>query len=102
MSYAVNYCNKYLASALSFSPEGREWIQSVLVCLQRALVPSLSSKPSCQRLKEIAFDSHPRCYTEPKSICDLPTDDWWRVFGVVWKGLLSVPGMKQVSYTPND
>jgi hypothetical protein len=54
------------------SEKGRKWRDETLVCLQQSLVPYTSGQETCESLTRIAFDSHPRCYTQPgASICEL-------------------------------
>merc|ERR1719510_866178 len=87
---------------------GNAWITSTLNCLQRSLVPVLSDDPastSCPDIQQMAFDSHPKCYTgdgtknpsEP-SICLLPVTKWTCVVGTIdlWD-LVDPLGLKQAA-----
>ncbi len=92
LSYAEKFCNLYTQRSKYFSALGLEWVNAVRKCLQVALVPHIRpwSKPTCQELKKIAFDSHTPCYLEPfpgaPSICDLGCLDWAQIFWTIKSG----------------
>lgn len=94
LTFAEKFCNLYADNYFKFTRNGRNWIDAVRKCLQVALVPFIRpfENPTCEEIKETAFDSHTKCYLEPypgaPSMCDLPISDWWRVFWTV-KGSLT-------------
>ena len=66
--------------------QGEAWRDSVLICLQKLLVPRLTdSTATCASIRKDAFDSHPECYTlEGASICDLRSlSDVHAIMGVL-------------------
>lgn len=96
LGFGEKYCNGFRRT--EFSEKGTAWVNSVMVCLQRALVPNVKSATSgfsnasltpssntvCQRTLDDAFASHPGCYTQPAaSICFLGPSDVRKVFGVI-------------------
>jgi hypothetical protein len=88
LGFGDRFCNAFRRS--SMGPEGRAWVEGVMGCLQRELVPRVRAagafadspsapRPSaatCAAIGEDAFASHPGCYTHPDhSICFLPPSD---------------------------
>jgi hypothetical protein len=77
LGYGERYCTAFKNA--SFSPKGRAWMTSTMICLQRSLVPyttPLHSADSCDTVMSAAFAAHPACYTQPSdSICFLPPLD---------------------------
>lgn len=79
LSFGNRYCERFLDEG-RFSQVGKEWRDSTLRCLQEKIVPHLdlstASRCDCSKMREIAFESHVSCYTQPgKSVCDLPIAD---------------------------
>ena len=84
--FGERYC--YAFKNAPFSTQGERWRDSVMLCLQQALVPKLSrgKSMSCTDLFETAFASHPKCYTQPSnSICFLPPSDIATIFATIGK-----------------
>ncbi len=57
-------------------PQGKKWIEDVRSCLMKAIVnsdvfaaPNNFTKP-CEDIATLAFDSHPKCYTQ-HGFCDV-------------------------------
>ena len=83
IEYAEKYCNLFSDNYNNFSPIGRCWIDAVRKCLQVALVSTLRQHITCQKIREIAVQSHSRCYVSPKPICDLPYSDLAMLFSLI-------------------
>src|SRR5262249_28672001 len=87
--YALGYGEKYCTAFKnlgSLSPRGVAWRDSVMHCLQEALVPYAvpASGATCGEIIDVAFASHPRCYTQPESsICFLPPSDVLTILGTI-------------------
>ncbi len=96
LGFGEKYCNGFRRT--EFSEKGTTWVNSVMVCLQKALVPTVqsatngyrnaslapSSAQVCQATLDKAFASHPGCYTQPAaSICFLGPADIAKIFGVI-------------------
>jgi hypothetical protein len=96
LGFGEKYCNGFRRT--DFSEKGTTWVNSVMICLQKAMVPtvqratsgyanaslSASSSAVCQRTLDDAFASHPGCYTQPSaSICFLGPSDLAKIFGVI-------------------
>jgi hypothetical protein len=96
LGFGEKYCNGFRRT--EFSAKGTVWVNSVMLCLQKALVPTVqsatngyrnaSTAPStaqvCQATLDKAFASHPGCYTQPEaSICFLGPADIAKIFGVI-------------------
>ena len=96
LGFGEKYCNGFRRT--EFSEKGTAWVDSVMICLQRSLVPTVQSAtngyrnasraPSttqvCQATLDKAFASHPGCYTQPEaSICFLGPADIANIFGVI-------------------
>ncbi len=90
LAYGEKYCHRFNSlNESNLSPEGLKWRDATLVCLQEDLVGRLLSPSyvaNCDQLKQVAYNSHPRCYTQKgNSICDLRADDWKTISKVVDK-----------------
>jgi hypothetical protein len=98
LGYGEKYCSRYDVDD-TFSPEGIVWRNTVLHCLQDALVPILGdSSMTCDARTDFAFDSHPGCYTANPSICFLPPSDVLNVVSVIdGNDLLSLRSAKQIA-----
>ena len=96
LGFGEKYCNGFRRT--EFSEKGTAWVDSVMVCLQRALVPTVQNATNgfvnaslapaagsrCEATLDLAFASHPACYTHPEaSICFLPPADLAKVFAVI-------------------
>ncbi len=53
--------------------DGNVWKSDVRTCLQVEMDKyfAANKKPSCDQLRSFAFGSHPKCYTQKTSFCDL-------------------------------
>ena len=95
ISYGEKFCNLYEDSKSRFSRNGVRWLDAARKCLQVALVPVLylgEVLPSCEDVRRTAFDSHVRCYVEPRqgvSVCDLSLSDWANIITTVRSSFLS-------------
>ena len=93
LGFGDKYCNKFKAAQLS--PAGVAWASSVMLCLERALVPYTTPEKksaSCEQISRAAFDSHAACYTQPEaSICFLPPPDVITVFDTISADELFAP-----------
>ena len=96
LGFGEKFCNGFRRT--EFSGEGTAWVNSVMVCLQRSMVPSVqnatnvyrnasiapASAQVCGRVLDSAFAAHPGCYTKPDaSICFLGAGDIAKIFGVI-------------------
>ena len=100
LGYGEKYCKRFKQST-DFSTKGIAWRDVTMKCLQKALVPlveSSSSSPSCESITDQAFDSHPKCYTQPgNSVCDLDVSDLYNIYSIIdGTDLLSSRGLKQI------
>lgn len=84
LGFGEKFCTAFRGAELS--PAGTKWMKSVMGCLQRVLAPEVVAKGKfttepapravCQDLFDLAFASHPGCYTsDESSICFLPPGD---------------------------
>jgi hypothetical protein len=93
IGFGERYCNKFKAAQLS--PTGTAWASSVMLCLERSLVPYTTPEKksaSCEQISQAAFDSHAACYTQPEaSICFLPPPDVMTVFDTISADELLAP-----------
>ncbi len=104
IGYGQKYCIifSYLLNDPTTSPKFKSWLESTLVCLQTSLVGFVDANgPTCDNIKQIAFDSHPACYAQKEnSVCDLTTDEQLLTFGAVdFADLLSLGSAKQAVVT---
>ena len=89
IKYAEKFCKLYDERYSLFNEDGKKWVDGVRKCLQVALAPLLRGweNPSCETLREKAFDSHKRCYLEPDkgvpSICDLDYLQFLKIFWTI-------------------
>jgi hypothetical protein len=81
VGYGTKYAQRFYHQARPhMSARGQQWIDDVLVCLQRDLRESIDSTTSCDDIWTTAFDSHPACYLEA-GFCTLSPFD---IAQVVW------------------
>jgi hypothetical protein len=81
LGYGARYARRfYRETRARMTRRGQQWIDDVLVCLQRDLRASIDSGTSCPDIRTIAFDTHPACYVE-NGFCTLSP---WDVAQVVW------------------
>lgn len=82
LSFGNHYCQVYLKNRDDFSDKA--WQDATRYCLQKKLYEyaiQQQGAPSCQKLKEFAFDSHTTCYERPDetkpqmTVCDIPFTD---------------------------
>lgn len=88
LAYGEKYCHRFNSlNESNLSPEGLKWRDATLVCLQEDLVGRLLSPSyvaNCDQLKQVAYNSHPRCYTQPgNSICSLKYNDVFQIVSTV-------------------
>lgn len=91
LHYGERNCNKFVRNSGAFSADGRQWIQSTMNCLQRALVPLLQGCPTCPTLHQVAFDSHPDCYVG-SGVCSLGCWDVAMVLSTIGQDLFTSLG----------
>ena len=93
--FAHHYCQVYLQHRNEFI--NRSWIDATRRCLQVKLyefVNQQQSYPSCERVKQFGFDSHPICYEKPDpsrpalSFCRVPLADKIKVAWLAANGAL--------------
>ncbi|MFZ9595676.1 MAG: hypothetical protein ACO3A2_06310 [Bdellovibrionia bacterium] len=102
--YALGYGHKYcmrFSEQQKFSSQGKRWVLTTRQCLQDSLVPFVTppwQKDRCEEIMDVAFDSHPNCYTQNgSSICDLPIPDVILIVETIQKpDLVSPRGLKQI------
>lgn len=79
LAYGQKYCQKFQTDASLLSTQGQIWMQTVMLCLQRDLVPYALGGPqafaNCSALSDYAFSTHPKCYVQ-SGLCTLPVHDW--------------------------
>ncbi|KAE8554366.1 hypothetical protein TMatcc_006113 [Talaromyces marneffei ATCC 18224] len=79
LGYGQKFCEKFQADASLLSAEGQTWMEAVMLCLQRDLVPYALGGPqafaNCSALSDFAFSTHPTCYVQ-SGLCTLPVHDW--------------------------
>jgi hypothetical protein len=100
LSYGRKYCERFL-NATGWSPAGSQWRDRTLTCLQNALVQHLATTSrtcDCKRIKEFAFETHIRCYTQQAaSVCRLPLSDLSKIYGIIDAAdLLDPDGIRQL------
>jgi len=80
LGYGYKFCSLYGQRMSSFSPAAQQWINAVRTCLQKALLPSVTTSVPCSQISAIAFSTHVGCYTNPGSgalsVCSLSVSDW--------------------------
>lgn len=112
IGYGVNYCEKLSAlefhpartalGALTFPGDGNLWRDEVRTCLQEEMDDyfATTKEASCEGLREFAFYSHPKCYTQATSFCELTVDSILKVgFTISPKDLLTSESLSQVATT---
>ena len=101
LGYGRKYCERFLHST-DWSAAGTKWRDSTLVCLQRSLLRALAHTRQracdCEKIRNIAWQTHARCYTQPlTSVCRLPLSDLRKIYGIVdASDLLAPSGISQI------
>lgn len=97
LGFGERLCYTFLAHDDEFSPLARAWLSGVRQCLQRELVPLLSTPLSCGDVATKGYASHMRCYTAPEqSICALPLADVAHLTTLLGTDLITVEALGQV------
>ncbi|KAJ6643668.1 hypothetical protein Bhyg_08632 [Pseudolycoriella hygida] len=99
IAYGLKYCQKFEKNIARFSLPGREWVRSTAQCLQNALLPVVNGEKvlTCNEIRNYAFSSHSKCYTQPEhSICNMPFLDWIKVFVIISQELKDPATWKQI------
>jgi hypothetical protein len=101
--YPINYgtknCYRFQSNLGDFSPQGQGWIWAVMNCLQKSLVgPVGECDATCDGIKAVAFDSHPKCYVD-SGLCSLPPEDFLQIILTVNTDLFAGPAVKQAVST---
>ena len=106
ITYGKRYCERFL-NATGWTPAGAKWRDETLVCLQKSLSSALHRGQSgicdCKNIRDIAWRTHVRCYTEPSaSVCRLPLSDVLKIYSIVdTVDLLSPYGLSQTAAIAN-
>lgn len=87
LSYGKKYCDRFLGGT-GWSAVGEKWRDRTLLCLQEEIIPKLdiSSNPKCdcKAMKDFAFKTHVKCYTQPgASICSLTEGDFKKIYDTI-------------------
>lgn len=106
LGFGNKFCNLFMDKLDKFSPRGQKWVLATASCLQRKLVPLVTSSlaPECPGIKQVAYDSHPQCYATPTedesiSFCKLSIGDWKVVLDIVKSQLVDRDSWKQILET---
>jgi hypothetical protein len=112
IGYGLNYCTKLTAidfpasntnlGTKVFPGDGNVWKGEVRDCLQVEMDRFFAKnrKPSCQQLREFAFNSHPACYTQKTSFCELNVQSIVKVgLTIAPQDLVTAESQKQVKDT---
>jgi hypothetical protein len=85
-SYGARYCERFMG-APGWSPAGERWRARTLACLKGELFRFVSHAHTgcdCAAVKDFAFASHGRCYTQAAaSVCRLPLTDIAHIYALV-------------------
>jgi hypothetical protein len=97
LGYGAHYASRfYFETRPRMGFAGQDWLDQVLVCLQRDLRDAISIDTSCADIRRIAFDQHPSCYVQ-SGFCTLPVRDILQVpRTIAGRDLLSRDGLRQV------
>ena len=83
LGYRFRYCERMSqVTRPRLSDEGKLWIDNARRCLMEEVERQVNVEHSCSDIKQIAFESHPGCYTDA-DFCSLPWRDMWSVFMTV-------------------
>lgn len=93
--YALGYGGAYAERFVTgtrpqLSPQGKAWLDAVLVCLQEALDARIGPYATCEDIWTAGFDTHPACYVD-NGFCELPLDDVLKVGATLRAEDLSLP-----------
>jgi len=81
MGFGYKFCEIYLKSENSYSPEAHAWLRRVRVCLMEefASADQQNRSRTCRLVRSESFRSHVGCYVET-GFCDLKSKDVLQVF----------------------
>lgn len=107
-------CEAYVSNLAKdkFGPKGKEWIYTVMVCLQKGLFEecslrgncpeSESNQKTCEHITEFTLKFHPGCYINSGvGVCKLPIKDQmniWRTVGPFLTDRERIEAYKVVRY----
>jgi hypothetical protein len=106
IGYGRRYCDRFLNST-GWSDAGARWRDQTLICLQTSIARALLHRPKracdCKKTRDIAWQSHVRCYTQPSaSVCHLPFADLARIYRIIdARDLFDPGGFSQVLAVAN-
>lgn len=94
---AVPTCSKYMENIKNdvYSPEARDWVYEVMVCLQKGLIDECEvgekcdlARPqpriSCNYIVDFTLEFHPGCYINSGvGVCNLSFRDKWRIWKTI-------------------
>lgn len=86
LGFGFKFCQIFLNTEDSYSPEAHAWLRRVRVCLMEAFVEANDHAEegtvrTCKVIKTDGFDSHLGCYVKT-GFCDLST---WDQFKISWQ-----------------
>jgi hypothetical protein len=112
LGYGKKYCERFSAMDFKDNPppfsgdlypaKGNEWRDNVRSCLQESMEAWFASdeEKDCSALRAFAFDSHPACYTERPSFCELTPENVIRVgLTIQLNDLFKAESQKQIRET---
>ena len=83
IGYGYKYCKRFNEiTRFKLSSPGRRWVERTTRCLQEYLDKRVPWNTPCEKVRKMAFDSHPGCYVK-SGLCSLSPIDWWHIFKTV-------------------
>lgn len=81
--YGFKYCNEFRNQKRSWKINLQTWVEKTTYCLQEKLTKEdEKSLYPCEKIQDVAFDYHPRCYRD-SGFCDFEVEDKSRIVKVV-------------------
>lgn len=88
LAFAAKYAEIYMWEIYpDLGPEGRDFLDANLICLQGSFRADTTVEMSCAEVAEAGFAAHPPCYMS-SGICDVPLSDQLSILlAVEWADL---------------
>jgi outer membrane protein OmpA-like peptidoglycan-associated protein len=81
--YGYKYCERFSRLLRPrLSRPGQRWVDQTRRCLMEYIDRHVPLDAPCDRVKRLAFDSHPECYVRG-GVCFLDPSEWSEILGII-------------------
>jgi hypothetical protein len=88
LGFGFRFCQVFLNTEKSYSPEAQTWLRKVRVCLMKKFQEANAyEERTCREIKTISFRSHVGCYVST-GYCHLKANDKFQIFWALRTSLI--------------